>query len=74
MLTRNYKKRKQKGLKRKARERHQDLSEEEKIEKRQYAPERCKYLSEEKNEKRQYCCRQYETLSEYKKQALVEYK
>ena len=73
MLTRNYQK-KQKGLKRKARERHQDLSEEEKIEKPQYTPERCKYLSEENNEKRQYCCRQYENLSEYKKQGLVEYK
>ena len=54
MLTGYYQKNK-KGLPKKARERHQNLSEEEKNKNRQYARERYKNLSEgEREKKRQY--------------------
>ena len=56
MLTGYYKKNKEK-LSKKARERYQNVSEEEKDKKSQYAREPYRNLSEEK--KRQYGCEQY---------------
>ena len=69
MAAKYYKKTKE-ILQRKTRKNNQNLSEEEKIKKRQYAHERYRNcfieneLNEEvKNEKRQYTCNLYKTLS-----------
>ena len=51
MLTRYYQKNKE-SLSEKARERYQNLSEEEKNKKCQYAPERYRNLSDEEKEKK----------------------
>ena len=53
-------------------ERYQNLSEEKKNKKRQYARERYRNFSkEEKNKKREYCGKRYENLSGDSKQKLV---
>ena len=62
MLTGDYQKHKEK-LRKEARERYQNLSEEEKYKKRQYARERYRNLSEEEIEKKhQYGDERYENL------------
>ena len=65
MLTGYYQKNKEK-LSNKARERYQNLSEEEKDKKRQYARERYRNLSEEeKVKKRQFGCDEKQKLVGY---------
>ena len=74
MLTGYYKKKNKEKLSKKARERYQNLSEEEKDKRHQYACEQYRNLSEKEEEKKcQYGREQYKNLLENDKQKLVEY-
>ena len=72
-MTNTYYQKHQEKLQKEARERYQNLSEEEKDKRQKKARDRYQNLSEEKEKKCQYHCEHNKTLSEEEKQKQVEY-